>query len=66
MRPIWPLVSFPDPLAIESEAENLSRDDGADGWWGDGGTQNQKAYLTDVFSSGGEKGSELELLRCLL
>ena len=24
VRPIWPLVSFPDPLAIESEAENLS------------------------------------------
>ena len=25
------VVSFPDPLAIESEAENLSRDDGANG-----------------------------------
>ena len=60
------VVSFPNPLAIESEAENLSRDDGADGWRGDGGTKNQKAYFTDLFSSGGKKGSELELLRCLL
>ena len=24
VRPIWPLVSFPDPLANESEADNLS------------------------------------------
>ena len=43
------VVSFPDPLAIESEAENLSRDDGADGWRGDGGTKNQKEYFTDLF-----------------